>query len=1277
MATTTSLQLEILNILKGDMHETDKHEELLEDRKRPASQDAEMHLKNTPIKKLKSSDTNCNNEDEDLNLIPTEIDRKGDVDGVSTDSEDISDDEIEIIKDILPATISSELLSVVSNVSKEVVESMETSNEFSNDGLDLSCDTGFGSDDNLIENIPNAEKKEKEDNTSIEDVDDDCLLLSSPTKPQAEMKLNPLYSSTESEDSTSSSGSDSRTLDSQANIINNCNGSSNSDSSSVADLPSVQGKISFGDDSRDTDEDGGPDLEVGSESGGGGSGDVSEENDDITVLEISSLGIVNDNSPSNKTSDIKEDKTDPHEDKSPITVEKPSLTTSENEDKHKFKDIKAKFENCKTEHKSGSSMDNSIIIVNLDDEDEVDNVETDGDSNMLERIENNVKDEEKMLTSTKLEKKDNIVKEEEEKKTITTSMLATKDIFLKEEEEKIDKKETVDQTKIRKCYVHCERAKIPAGLPVPKCDDCVPEASEDAVDVIELLDPYPGHVVAPCSVCQLAPDRVSFFSPGSGVDEATAVRVERISVIPWELSLENDFPPCFKASNLSIYDAMGHLVPYDGGLIEAGQQLYFSGLLMNIIDDTETLAVDRIGPLTGWRRPDDGVHRSTTLVLTTCLDGTDVEYHVDCNEFSQVYKDALKKEQLYKNFAKVLNSVSTSNLTQPKPKSIMTDLKPTKVQRKSENLKIKTTLQVTPVTKKQTRGSKRKLSECEPSGTSDEDWSPDRSRGGRKAARKEEDSFSDSEEKRGGNPHFTNIKKKVPAILKSLDNKPGVGKGLSKLLPSQHLDSCDAVAAFLFFIYERQKIWVNKTNGVVPMTKNKVMSTKWFTNMYRELDRGTLYFRKCIVDTVLKGVAIDKSIIDQELVEKVLFRSIVYRLINKVETFTDFGGLPDLGEYPKFQKFLAKKKDAGVVIFTAAHQNMGYDRLMKTFEFVKKNVKKMASEIVVASRKRTIKKCQDILLQIPNVGAFFAWQILCDLLECRIIGSCTDNQWACLGPGAKNGLRRIFPLNTTKGELKYTRLLRDLCAPVGPGSGFQTLGLQFPAFLNKALSLKNIEHALCEYDKYFRSALGVQIKEREYSEQKSRSGLDAKTKCGDCDKVCSGSGKVMCALCSTPYHKKCRSDWETMFHIDGTWLCRECHKSEQAWAEEDFEYEEVDKNDDIERAFFSGAAKKEARLKRKGKKKTEKKAKQIECIDLSGDEEEDDGDDEDDDESDEEVEYLESVKGHFFGIDFNETANYTDTTDAEDEEDPFAGVGGWSENENSKEEDSDDILILS
>ena len=109
--------------------------------------------------------------------------------------------------------------------------------------------------------------------------------------------------------------------------------------------------------------------------------------------------------------------------------------------------------------------------------------------------------------------------------------------------------------------------------------------------------------------------------------------------------------------------------------------------------------------------------------------------------------------------------------------------------------------------------------------------------------------------------------------------------------------------------------------------------------------------------------------------------------------------------------------------------------------------------------------CQTVVLTIPNVGDFFAWQIICDSLESKILGWNTDNQWACLGPGAKNGLRRIFCLETTRGELKHTRLLRDLCNPKGSKSGFAKLGVKFPAFLLKELSLKNVEHALCEYDK--------------------------------------------------------------------------------------------------------------------------------------------------------------------------------------------------------------------
>ena len=94
--------------------------------------------------------------------------------------------------------------------------------------------------------------------------------------------------------------------------------------------------------------------------------------------------------------------------------------------------------------------------------------------------------------------------------------------------------------------------------------------------------------------------------------------------------------------------------------------------------------------------------------------------------------------------------------------------------------------------------------------------------------------------------------------------------------------------------------------------------------------------------------------------------------------------------------------------------------------------------------------------------------------------------------------RCIFSISLNIGELKHTRILRNLCCLTGVNSGFERLDLDFPSLLKKPLSLKNIEHALCEFDKYFRFIITKSEKGREYSEKKSRSYLDKKPCCEYC-----------------------------------------------------------------------------------------------------------------------------------------------------------------------------------
>ena len=94
--------------------------------------------------------------------------------------------------------------------------------------------------------------------------------------------------------------------------------------------------------------------------------------------------------------------------------------------------------------------------------------------------------------------------------------------------------------------------------------------------------------------------------------------------------------------------------------------------------------------------------------------------------------------------------------------------------------------------------------------------------------------------------------------------------------------------------------------------------------------------------------------------------------------------------------------------------------------------------------------------------------------------------------------RCIYSISLNIGELQHTRILRNLCCLTGTKSGFERLDLNFPSLLKKSLSLKNIEHALCEFDKYFRFIITKSEKGREYSEKKSRSYLDKKPFCEYC-----------------------------------------------------------------------------------------------------------------------------------------------------------------------------------
>ena len=113
-----------------------------------------------------------------------------------------------------------------------------------------------------------------------------------------------------------------------------------------------------------------------------------------------------------------------------------------------------------------------------------------------------------------------------------------------------------------------------------------------------------------------------------------------------------------------------------------------------------------------------------------------------------------------------------------------------------------------------------------------------------------------------------------------------------------------------------------------------------------------LYF-KWMMKISLKGVEITWEKISESLVTEIMFKSIRYRLLNRGETFLDFGEIPSLCSLPGFLDYLKKRKENNETIFTAAHQNIGLNRLLQTLEFVQKKISSLTEKVVAGTKERS------------------------------------------------------------------------------------------------------------------------------------------------------------------------------------------------------------------------------------------------------------------------------------------------------------------------------------
>lgn len=279
------------------------------------------------------------------------------------------------------------------------------------------------------------------------------------------------------------------------------------------------------------------------------------------------------------------------------------------------------------------------------------------------------------------------------------------------------------------------------------------------------------------------------------------------------------------------------------------------------------------------------------------------------------------------------------------------------------------------------------------------------------------------------------------------------------------------VQMFWYFMNERHKIYVAKEidKKKWPWTRDPILKKFKFTNVFRQLDRVTQEWTQRYMKLQHGKVS------DEDL----LFKLCMFRLFNWPPTY-------DALHYEIANKKWNEKKAVKLLkeraasgddeknqIFTGAYiiPNAGSERpkievICEAVTWVYENRKDLVKRI----RKRpSMEKTVNILQNIFTVGPFIAYEIACDLRFTRILNDATDiNSWANPGPGAKRGIHRLlvgdkdWPRGTPKPN--YVRKMRELLVMA-----------QKPGVLGKHIKdcewpfeMREIEHSLCEMDKYLR-----------------------------------------------------------------------------------------------------------------------------------------------------------------------------------------------------------------
>lgn len=276
-----------------------------------------------------------------------------------------------------------------------------------------------------------------------------------------------------------------------------------------------------------------------------------------------------------------------------------------------------------------------------------------------------------------------------------------------------------------------------------------------------------------------------------------------------------------------------------------------------------------------------------------------------------------------------------------------------------------------------------------------------------------------------------------------------------------------AMKSFFYWVNERHAIYTRRhiLKQPWPWTKDPILRDNKFCEVFRELDRTTIWIRKNWREPYAEH-------------KNLWFAMAMARQINLPATLAEIG----------FPKRFSAQRTADIIAARMARGERGYSGAYiitggpggsksrhTAFGILAKLYRKPPAFARVSSDWR-LETAFNQLLEYPGFGRFMAYEVVTDLRHTRYLRDAPDIMtWANAGPGAHRGLRRMKGFSV-RGDGAVTRYPEEealdlMCYLLQESPKW--LGDHVPR-----LELRDIEHSLCEADKYWRVKSGEGILKR-------------------------------------------------------------------------------------------------------------------------------------------------------------------------------------------------------